>query len=79
MAYFSSKGPNSITPDHQSNSMAAPHVTGVAAVLQATNKRWSVAAIKSALMTTANLHDNTGNPIKSGNRPATPFDIGSGH
>ncbi|KAK3226865.1 hypothetical protein Dsin_006727 [Dipteronia sinensis] len=103
MAYFSSKGPNSITPDiikpdliapglnilaaiphdqigmFSGTSMAAPHVTGVAAVLQATNKRWSVAAIKSALMTTAILNDNTGNPIQSGNRPATPFDIGSGH
>ncbi|KAL5740045.1 hypothetical protein ACOSQ2_029225 [Xanthoceras sorbifolium] len=103
MAYFSSKGPNAITPDiikpdliapglnimaaiphdqvamYSGTSMAAPHVAGVAAVIQATNKKWSVAAIKSSLMTTAILHDNTGNPIQSGNRSATPFDLGSGH
>ncbi|KAL5742192.1 hypothetical protein ACOSP7_028924 [Xanthoceras sorbifolium] len=60
-------------------SMATPHVTGVAAIIKATNKRWSVAAIKSAIMTTAFLHDNTGQPIQSDSGPATPFDFGSGH
>ena len=55
-------------------SMAAPHVSGVAALLKQAHPDWSPAAIKSALMTTARqdvrMADET---------DPTPFDFGSGH
>jgi hypothetical protein len=44
-------------------SMATPHVTGIAALIKSKRPDWSAAAIKSALMTTANLTTNYGNPI----------------
>lgn len=67
-------------------SMSCPHVTGIAALLKSIHKDWSPAAIKSAIMTTAYVLDNTNNPIQdaafSGNSnsgSATPFAFGSGH
>ncbi|KAK0584955.1 hypothetical protein LWI29_021348 [Acer saccharum] len=71
-------GPNEFGID-SGTSMSALHVTCVASTIRATNKRWSVAAIKSAIMTTAIVNDNIGGPIQSGAGPATPFDFGSGH
>ena len=56
-------------------SMAAPHVSGVAALLKQGHPDWSPAAIKSALMTTA--HQNI--KLSDGTTPAFPFDFGSGH
>ncbi|XP_042494602.1 subtilisin-like protease SBT1.6 [Macadamia integrifolia] len=62
-------------------SMACPHVSGAAALLKSAHPDWSPAAIRSAMMTTANIVDNrlqlmtdeaTGNP-------STPYDFGSGH
>ncbi|KAF5202203.1 Subtilisin-like protease SBT1.3 [Thalictrum thalictroides] len=62
-------------------SMSCPHVSGVAALLKARHPEWSPAAIKSALMTTAYVHDNTFHPLKdaSTNAPSNPFDHGAGH
>lgn len=56
-------------------SMAAPHISGVAALLKQGHPDWSPAVIKSALMTTAH-QDIT---LSDGTTPAIPFDFGSGH
>uniref|UniRef100_A0A7N0T0A9 Subtilisin-like protease SBT1.1 n=1 Tax=Kalanchoe fedtschenkoi TaxID=63787 RepID=A0A7N0T0A9_KALFE len=65
-------------------SMSCPHVSGAAALLKSVHPRWSPAAIKSALMTTAYTVNNRLLPISdsSGSAPAkdgTPFTFGSGH
>ncbi|KAJ0988188.1 hypothetical protein J5N97_006544 [Dioscorea zingiberensis] len=61
-------------------SMSAPHVAGIAANLRAIYPSWSPARIKSAIMTTAVVHDNDGNVIKKMSMDtATAFDYGAGH
>ncbi|OWM80401.1 hypothetical protein CDL15_Pgr019681 [Punica granatum] len=62
-------------------SMACPHVGGAAALLKSAHPDWSPAAIRSAMMTTANLLDNTLKPMtdESTGKPATPYDFGAGH
>lgn len=82
-------GPSSLPTDRRrtkfnilsGTSMSCPHVSGIAALLKARHQEWSPAAIKSALMTTAYVHDNTINPLKdaSTGEPSTPYDHGAGH
>ncbi|XP_076955934.1 subtilisin-like protease SBT2.6 [Bidens hawaiensis] len=69
-------------------SMAAPHISGIAALIKQKHPRWSPAAIKSALMTTSNTLDRAKKPILAERYSesetmtfvsATPFDYGSGH
>ncbi|KAF8034012.1 hypothetical protein BT93_C0326 [Corymbia citriodora subsp. variegata] len=62
-------------------SMACPHVSGVVALFKAAHPKWSISAIKSALMTTAYVHDNTRKPIsdEANGGPASPFALGAGH
>ncbi|CAA2970186.1 subtilisin-like protease [Olea europaea subsp. europaea] len=57
-------------------SMACPHISGIAA-----HPDWSPAAIRSAMMTTANPLDNTQKPIKdtgNNNNDAPPLEMGEG-
>jgi subtilisin family serine protease len=56
-------------------SMAAPHVTGAAALLKQLHPNWSVAAIKSALMSTSKYLDIY---LDDGVTPAQPLDMGAG-
>ncbi|XP_021763319.1 subtilisin-like protease SBT1.2 [Chenopodium quinoa] len=60
-------------------SMACPHVSGIAALIHSAYPNWSPAAVKSAMMTTADVTDHFGKPIMDGNIPADHFAIGSGH
>ncbi|KAL6564525.1 hypothetical protein OROMI_015975 [Orobanche minor] len=60
-------------------SMACPHVSGLVALIHSAHPKWTPAATKSALMTTADINDHLGKPILDGDKPAGFFAIGSGH
>ncbi|KAJ4953318.1 hypothetical protein NE237_030150 [Protea cynaroides] len=88
-AWTGDVGPSTLSTDRRrvkfnilsGTSMSCPHVSGVAALLKAKHPDWSPAAIKSALMTTAYVHDNTQKPIidASTGAPSNCFDHGAGH
>ncbi|XP_039131777.1 subtilisin-like protease [Dioscorea cayenensis subsp. rotundata] len=63
-------------------SMATPHLSGIVALLKSTHKNWSPAAIRSAIMTTADRFDLDGNPLLDDyefqNVSANFFAMGSG-
>lgn len=61
-------------------SMAAPHLSGIAALIKHAHPTWSPAVIKSALMTTAEPTDNLRKPILDvDGKPATLLALGAGH
>ncbi|KAJ1290126.1 hypothetical protein BS78_02G218800 [Paspalum vaginatum] len=61
-------------------SMSCPHVAGIAGLLKAIHPDWSPAAIKSAIMTTARVQDNTRKAMSNSSfLRATPFGYGAGH
>ncbi|GLT64652.1 hypothetical protein SLA2020_371310 [Shorea laevis] len=62
-------------------SMACPHVSAIVALIKSVHKKWSPAAIKSALVTTASQTGSDGASIVeegSTRKAADPFDIGGG-
>eukprot|EP01018_Ginkgo_biloba_P025017 Gb_41376 [translate_table: standard] len=61
--------------------MSCPHISGIVALLKSAHPKWSPAAIKSAIMTTAFVKDTSFDNIRAGGtgKPADPFDFGSGH
>ncbi|PIA54016.1 hypothetical protein AQUCO_00900532v1 [Aquilegia coerulea] len=90
LAAWPPKSPPTLLPiDHRSvnwniqsgTSMSCPHVSGVVALLKSAHPDWSPAAIKSALMTTAETRDISGDHILAGGsmKLTDPFDIGAGH
>ncbi|GMI69174.1 AUXIN-INDUCED IN ROOT CULTURES 3 [Hibiscus trionum] len=117
MAAFSSKGPNTITPEIlkpditapgvsviaayteaegptnedfdkrrvqfnsvSGTSMSCPHVSGIVGLLKSLYPKWSSAAIKSAIMTSATMMDNSHEPILNASYiEAGPFSYGAGH
>ena len=48
----------------RSTSVAALHVSDATALLKGAHPKWSPSTIRSAMMTTADVLDNTQNPIK---------------
>ncbi|KAJ0971844.1 hypothetical protein J5N97_019803 [Dioscorea zingiberensis] len=61
-------------------SLSCPQLAGVAALLKSAHPDWTPAMIKSAIMTTADVLDNTGNPIiDETGLPASYFAMGAGH
>ncbi|CAI0413523.1 unnamed protein product [Linum tenue] len=87
VASFSSRGPSLQSPGilkpdiiGPGTSMSCPHLSGVAALIKSAHPRWSPAAIRSAILTTAYTFDLSGHPISNEqNVSATVFDMGSGH
>lgn len=61
--------------------MACPRISGISAPLKVAHPEWSPGAIKSALMTTTYIHDDTQRPITDGadNSVAGPWTMGAGH
>ncbi|URE17861.1 Peptidase inhibitor I9 [Musa troglodytarum] len=61
-------------------SMAAPHLSGVAALVKSLHPDWSAAAIKSAIMTTSDDKDRQGRFIQDQQRGSASFyAMGAGH
>ncbi|XP_025012041.2 subtilisin-like protease 3 [Ricinus communis] len=61
-------------------SMSCPHLSGIGALLRSAHPDWSPAAIKSAIMTTANMVNLGGKLISDQEFVlSTVFDIGAGH
>ncbi|CAI0424534.1 unnamed protein product [Linum tenue] len=81
---YTSLGEYSVVTDYglmTGTSMAAPHVAGAAALLKSVYPEWTPAAIRSALMTTAYVVDNTGKIFteQQTDEPMTPTEFGAGH
>ena len=62
-------------------SMSCPHAAGIATLLNATHHDWSAAAIRSEMMTSADVIDNTNGRIIDmiTGVPGSPLDFRAGH
>ncbi|KAF8715349.1 hypothetical protein HU200_026982 [Digitaria exilis] len=84
-------GPSSSSPEKNNpgqptfnfvsgTSMSTPHLSGVAALIKSKHPDWSPAMIRSAIVTTADPVDRSGNPILNEQHlPANFFATGAGH
>ncbi|KAJ6403647.1 hypothetical protein OIU84_011950 [Salix udensis] len=87
VAQFSARGPSYSNPSILKPDVIAPGghpwlvpmLVGIAALIRSAHPRWSPAAVKSAIMTTADVTDHSGHPIMDGDKPAGVFAIGAGH
>jgi subtilisin family serine protease len=60
-------------------SMSTPHVAGIAALIKSSHPEWSAAAIRSAILTTSDITDSTGDPIlDEQHQMATAYAMGAG-
>ena len=61
--------------------MSCPHISGLAALLKAAHPEWSPSAIKSALVTTAYIQDNTNSSLRDAadGSLSNPWAHGAGH
>ncbi|CAI9783788.1 unnamed protein product [Fraxinus pennsylvanica] len=87
-AWSEASSPTKLDQDHRvvkynilsGTSMSCPHIGATSALLKAIHPSWSSAAIRSALITSAELNNNLGKPITDAfGKPADPFQFGSGH
>ncbi|KAK9112749.1 hypothetical protein Scep_020268 [Stephania cephalantha] len=81
---FAQVGNNRLSSDYillSGTSMSSPHLVGIAALLKSAHRDWSPAAIRSAIMTTADVVDNTNGVITdmATGKQGTPLDYGAGH
>ncbi|CAN0924585.1 Subtilisin-like protease SBT5.3 [Linum grandiflorum] len=86
--YTEAKGPTGQSFDKRripynvisGTSMSCPHVAGIVGLLKTLYPKWSPAAIRSSIVTTANTTNNKGQPIQmeSGTK-ANQFNYGAGH
>nr|CAD1818898.1 unnamed protein product [Ananas comosus var. bracteatus] len=61
-------------------SMATPHISGIAALIKSVHPDWSAAAVKSAIITTADENGRDGKPILDElHQKASFFAVGAGH
>lgn len=62
-------------------SMSTPHIAGLAALLKVSHPDWTPAAIRSAIMTTADVLNRVGDPIAVGEtgKAADLYATGAGH
>jgi len=88
-AWTGSVGPTGLAFDNRrvpfniisGTSMSCPHISGLGALLKGAHPKWSPAAIKSAMMTTASVMDNSKGVLtdEATTEEADPFKFGSGH
>ncbi|CAA2997276.1 subtilisin-like protease [Olea europaea subsp. europaea] len=87
-AWSEASSPTKLDQDHRivkynilsGTSMSCPHIGAASALLKAIHPSWSSSAIRSALITSAELINNVGKPITDASgKLADPFQFGSGH
>jgi subtilisin family serine protease len=80
IAAFTEANGNAPFASEDGTSMSCPHISGIVGLLKTLHPDWSPAAIRSAIMTTAQTRDNEMKPLlNSSYLKATTFSYGAGH